>query len=234
MQSLQRLGMAATVLGWWLEQEALGHVRVTVLEVGGESGLSNILWRMVSETTGKGAFSGTPVVKLPVEDSQRRRHIVAAQLAGDAPLYVSADDDCLPYRDVVPWSVPDEPEALWDHVRRVFAERPHLKMASFYPQPSTLRDPLTAPGVESDPDCWYVANTGGVRVMRGGVVTPDLPPLNHKPGPGYDAVLGEWLAGGPGMHREHPCCAYFRRALCNHLGYKFSTVWPGSHALERG
>ncbi len=241
-QLLQRMGMASTTLGYWLAEQAAGRVRLTV--VGAECPDSDHIYELlkhVQRVTGAAPTDWTApldqpryrYIQIDAEGSQRQRHLQAAKRA-TSDLYIVADDDCVPWADIVPWKIPDEPETVYEHIARVFAERPHLSMASAYPMPSTLKDPMQAGNVERDTDCWYVFSTGGVRVVRRGAVVPgELPPMRPQYGRGYDGILCEHLHGGRGMHREQPRVAYFRRWCCNHLGYRASVVWPGSHALHR-
>lgn len=241
--ALRRLGMAASTIGWWLGQQAQQRVRLTVIGVREARGhdYQEDLLRWLQRTghaapdTWTAALDWTRFryVEIPALGSQRERHVTALRLAGDAELAILADDDLVPWDSPVPWSLPDTPER-WDaHVQRVFAERPGLAMCSAFPMPSTLRDPLTAPGVERDRDVWYVSSVGGVRVVRPSLYRGELPPLEARRGPGYDSTLCEWLRGGPGQGKDGPTVGYFRRWIGNHSGSHASIVWPGPMALYR-
>ncbi len=237
LKALRRVGLSIASLAFWLDQQRAGRCKVVVQEVASQSNYYAALWDSVYEVTGLRVFRDIEVIDIEdAKDSQRLRHITAYADAvmRDAGLYVVADDDMLPREGTLPWAHPDTPEDWFTHARRVFDERPELVMASAYPQPSTLRDPLTAPGIEHDQDVWYTSSVGGVRVCRTEAMPREWPEMEERRGGGYDSTLCEAIYGGPGMHAGGAKVGYFRRWLTTHMGKTSSLVWSGGEALYRG
>ena len=201
-----RLGMALATFASWARQARLGRVRV----IGQSWGASAELWDLCA----RHGCVPSEVVQLDPVESQRGRHVQAAALA-TTDVYGICDSDIvlLPHLVVEDCGRPDPP---WhEYVAGLLRDRPKYAMLSALPEPGGMRPPMGG----TDGHVWQVQNTGGIRFVRRGVVTPDAPPRHPDGGGGYDRDLCYWLDS------RGWSVGYAIRLLAVHLGYGTSSVW---------
>ena len=201
-----RRALAIATFARWQEEAVAGRARVIAQDWGAG--------RTFRRETERAMAAPADWCTLPGKGSQRLRHVHAAELATTDP-YVLTDSDILPMRRR--WVVDNrKPSLSWDlYVTRLMAERPRLAMLSALPIPGMTGPPESCP----DAHVWRVAGSGGLRVVRRGVVTDEIPRLDPEQDGGYDATLGNWLT------REGWECGYAYRWAAVHAGFGESFVW---------
>ena len=142
---------------------------------------------------------------------QLKRRQLAADMA-DSPIYILADDDCLP----------EKPEPFVRDCLEILSHYPEFAVLSLWPSNSTLHSwkaddiPGYTPTVTED--VLEHVSVGGIRFCRKDAFTDlDWPPLQGKT---YDSQEAQALRNAG--YRV----GYFRNFYMNHLGRNYSQVWP--------
>lgn len=235
-----RIGAAFATIAAWCEEVVRGRCKLWVCDIGSDPLLHEVL-----ERKGLLDYFGWRVG--PAEGSHRDRHLWARDTTASDP-YIVTDDD-LPMVPGLRVRDHGSEHLSWaEYMPRVFEARPKLAVLSALPSPGAM-DPwvtraflqdiaphmteelrqalyerLQLPGF--DDEVWTVGNVGGLRFMRRGAVTDEIPPMDREAGGGYDSTLCHWL------RQQGWQVGYSKRIAATHIGFARSTTWGGEHQLR--
>lgn len=132
-----------------------------------------------------------------------------ADMAATTPIYVVADDDCLPQRKPF----------LQQAVETFYDTASSFGILSLIPANCHIRHWTPDFGYQTvvNDDIMEHVSVGGVRFIQKGIQDEDWPIYK---GHGYDMDHSVWLRS-----RGYRV-GYFRKFTMNHIGEGYSTVWP--------
>lgn len=233
-RSAERMALAAWAIAGWVPYVRAGTVRLHVQDFGADPAL----WEALRVFGVSACWASKR--EYPRANSQRSRHLLAAEAAETDP-YALVDDDIRVGRRLHVTDVGIPTLDWWDYVPQVFADHPTLAMVAPIPSPGGL-DPHVCESflgrvsgtVEpeaiaqvrrvmqiptTDPHLWYVSSIGGVRFVRRGAITDAMPSLDPVYSGGFDITLCDWL------RQRGQDVAYLHRWGATHAGYQQSEIW---------
>ncbi|MDP2705078.1 MAG: hypothetical protein Q8O71_01615 [bacterium] len=202
--------VAAAVITFWLRHREASQIIVL------DAGADVRLWTTL-RTWGYGAHPALDIVRLPPDDSQRRRHIESQRYARDlgAPYYVATDDDIMP-----------RPEFSVAMAVALAERDPHYAMVTALLSSCTL--PHTIEDAPSSMESAPVAEGGaggGLRVWRTAAAI-DYPPPDPSAPRAYDRVLATAIRAAGHQVGYYTSVAPRSLRVAHFPGGAYSTVWP--------